>query len=301
MCANVAAASDNRDARAVRAALAFPDPGYPYPVNDAASPDRRVARTGPADRAIEVGARALVGTAILAAGYRAVFGSRSQAFGPFPYRGDTADRVVALTFDDGPNEPHTSTLLDVLASRSVHATFFQVGRCADRFPAVTQRVVRDGHVLANHSLDHSMRSYLTDPSQRHQIDAAQTVLHDISGRWPALYRPPWLCHPPYVLRSVRARRLQVVSGTFGSPLELIQPPARVLAAGAARRARSGSMLILHDGREARGGNRAETVTAVGPLIDRLRARGYRFTTVDQLLGVEPYLDAERAPTPVGGG
>jgi peptidoglycan/xylan/chitin deacetylase (PgdA/CDA1 family) len=289
--------------------LASTDGGYPYPVSDADSHDRRVVRTGPSRRPVDVAVRALVGTAVLAAGYRAVFGSRSQAFGPFPYCGDApatdGDKVVALTFDDGPNEPHTSRLLDVLAARSVHATFFQVGRCAERFPAVTQRVVGDGHVLANHSLDHSMRSYLSDPTQRHQIDAAQNVLHDISGMWPALYRPPWLCHPPSVLRSVRRRRMQVVSGTFGSPLELLQPPARVLTAGAATRARPGSMLILHDGREARGGNRAETVASVGPLIDRLRACGYRFTTVDHLLGVAPYLDVEqsrggRAMTTAGG-
>jgi peptidoglycan/xylan/chitin deacetylase (PgdA/CDA1 family) len=244
--------------------------------------------------------RALAGTAVLGAGYRTFFGSRSQAFGPFPYRGDTADTVVALTFDDGPNEPHTSRLLDILAGRSVHATFFQVGRCAERFPATTQRVVREGHVLANHSLDHSLRTYLTDPPQCRQIEAAQTVLHDISGVWPALYRPPWLCHPTAVLRSIRDRRMQVVSGTFGSPLEVFQPPARMLVAGAVKRARPGSMLILHDGREARGGNRAETVAAVGPLIDRLRARGYRFTTVDDLLGVPPYLDPDLVVTGVTG-
>jgi peptidoglycan/xylan/chitin deacetylase (PgdA/CDA1 family) len=229
-------------------------------------------------------------------GYRLLFGSRSQSFGPFPFQAPQSDGAarppeVALTFDDGPNEPYTSRLLDTLADRQVAATFFQVGRCALRYPAVTRRVVADGHVLANHSFSHSFSSYATQPRQRWEIDRTQELLHDLTGVRPALYRPPWLCHPPWVLASVRSRGLQVVSGTFGHPLEVFQPPAAMLAAGAARRARPGAILILHDGREARGGPRSQTVATVGPLIDRLRDRGYTFTTVDRLLGVDPYLRA----------
>ena len=224
-------------------------------------------------------------------GYRLVFGSRSQAFGAFPFEGDGRRREIALTFDDGPNEPYTSRLLDTLDDRDVPGTFFQVGRCAERFPATTRRVVESGHVLANHSFSHSFTSYATQPRQGLEIERTQQALHDIAGVWPALYRPPWLCHLPWVLSSVRAHRLQVVSGTFGHPLEVLQPPAETMATGAARRARRGSILILHDGREARGGPRGESVGAVGPLIDRLRDDGYTFTTADQLLGVPAYQDA----------
>lgn len=222
------------------------------------------------------------------------FGPRIQAFGSFPYQGNPPpggrrQPVVALTFDDGPNEPYTSDLLDTLDDREVKATFFQVGRCAERYPEVTRRVVGSGHVLGNHSLSHSFGRYLSQPRQRLEIDSAQDVLHGIAGVRPALYRPPWLCHWPWVLKSIRSSHLQVVSGTFGHPLEIFQPPASILAAGAARRTGPGSILILHDGREARGGPRAQSVAAVGPLIDRLRGQGYAFTTVDQLLGVRPYL------------
>ena len=256
--------------------------------------------------------------AALGVAYWAGFGSRSQVFGPFPYQREPRteqpvlastdgpaddpaaddpaadddaddDKVVALSFDDGPNEPYTSRLLDVLDARDVRATFFQVGRCAERFPSATRRVVETGHVLANHSLNHSFRSYLRDPGQGAEIARGQEALHRVSGVAPALYRPPWLCHWPWVLRTVQRARLQVVSGTFGHPLEVFQPPAALMAAGAARRTRPGSILIMHDGREARGGPRQQSVSAVGPLIDRLRDRGYSFTTVDRLLGVQPYL------------
>ncbi len=233
-------------------------------------------------------AGAVASMASLAGLYRAGFGSRSQRFGPFPYRGNTDEPVVALTFDDGPNEPWTSRLLDVLGGRGVPATFFQVGRCAERQPDVTRRVLAEGHVLGNHSLSHSFGRYLSQPRQIGEILGGQRVLQAVAGVTPLLYRPPWLCHWPWVLGGVAAAGCTVVSGTFGHPLELAQPAAARLADGAARRAAPGAMLILHDGREARGGRRAQTVGAVGLLIDRLRARGYRFTTVDRLLGVPAY-------------
>ncbi len=227
--------------------------------------------------------------AVVTLGAWSAFGSRSQLYGRFPYRGTTTARTVALTFDDGPNEPYTSQLLDTLDQRDVRATFFQVGRCAERFPSTTRRVVDSGHVLGNHSFSHSFRSYVREPRQRDEIERTQEALHRIAGVVPGLYRPPWLCHWPWVLNTVTSQQLQVVSGTFGHPLEVFQPPREWMAAGALRRTEPGSMLIFHDGREARGGPRAESVGAVGPLIDRLRDQGYTFTTVDHMLGVPAYL------------
>jgi peptidoglycan-N-acetylglucosamine deacetylase len=234
-------------------------------------------------------AGAVASMALLALTYRLGFGSSSQVCGPFPYQGATSERVVALTFDDGPNEPWTSRLLDVLAHRDVPATFFQVGRCAQRHPDVTRRVLAEGHVLGNHSLSHAFRRYLTQPGQEEEIRRGQEALHAIGGVVPLLYRPPWLCHPPWVLRGVARSGSSPVSGTFAAQLEVLQPAAHRLTDAALARARPGAVLILHDGREARGGDRSQTVAAVGPLVDRLRTRGYRFTTVDRLLGVRPYL------------
>ena len=227
--------------------------------------------------------------AIAGLGYVTAFRPRSQIFGPFPFEGETVDPVIALTFDDGPNEPYTSRLLAVLADRNVRATFFMVGRCAERYPATVRDVVQAGHVLGNHSYSHSFSRYLTMPTQRTEIQHGQDCLGAIADVRPGLYRPPWLCHWPWVLASVHAAGLQPVSGLFGHPLEVFQPPADHIAAAAARVARPGGILIFHDGLEARGGVRGQTVAAVGPLIDTLRERGYRFATIDELLGVPPYL------------
>jgi peptidoglycan/xylan/chitin deacetylase (PgdA/CDA1 family) len=227
----------------------------------------------------------------VAAALRAGLGPTSQLFGAFPYRGDTTAPTVALTFDDGPNEPYTSQVLDTLADRGVPATFFQVGRCARRHPGATRRVVAEGHVLGNHSESHTFSRYASDPTQRRELERGRATLREVSGRTPLLYRPPWLCHWPWVLRGIARTGSQVVSGTFAHPLEVLQPRPEVLVAGALARVRPGTILILHDGREARGGFRGSSAAAVGPLVDRLRERGYSFTTVDRLLGVAAYAPA----------
>jgi peptidoglycan/xylan/chitin deacetylase (PgdA/CDA1 family) len=222
-------------------------------------------------------------------GYWTAYRPTSQTFGPFPYQAEVSEPLVALTFDDGPNEPYTSRLLDVLDERGVRATFFQVGRCAERFPSTSRRVVESGHVLGNHSYSHQFGNYLREPSQRREIERSQQALAAVTGVVPALYRPPWLCHWPWVLGSIRDHGLQVVSGLFGHPLEIIQPPATMMAASAAKITKPGSIVIFHDGFDARGGRRNQSVAAIGPLIDMLAGRGYRFVTVDQLLGVPAYL------------
>ena len=242
-----------------------------------------MSRVGTAVRAAGVGFSALS-----AAAYWTGFRPRSQLFGSFPYEAETEEKVVALSFDDGPNEPYTSRLLDTLDAYEVRATFFQVGRCAQRFPSATRRVVQSGHVLGNHSYSHSFTRYLKQPRQEVEIIRSQEIFYSITGVTPALYRPPWLCHWPWVMSTLRQHGLQVISGTFAHPLEIFQPAATKLTDSAARLARPGTILIFHDGREARGGPRDQSVAAIGPLIERLTDRGYRFTTVDQLLGISAY-------------
>lgn len=195
---------------------------------------------------------------------------------------------MALTFDDGPNEPYTSLLLDVLDERGVPATFFQVGKCVERHPDVSARMIQAGHVIGNHSYHHQIHRYLVEPSLRSEIRRAQGVLEEAIGRSPALFRPPWLCRLPALMTEVARQGLRPVSGTFAHPLEVAQIPAWRIARRAVRLARPGSILIFHDGFDARGGTRAQSVEAARLVVDTLTGRGYRFTTVDGLLRLPAY-------------
>jgi peptidoglycan/xylan/chitin deacetylase (PgdA/CDA1 family) len=219
----------------------------------------------------------------------------SQLFGRYPYRGepnraDEADRVVALTLDDGPNEPYTSQIADYLDSRGIRATFFQVGRCVERFPATTVRIAAAGHVVGNHSLTHRFTTYLRPRAFEREIDRTQDLLHERLGRTPVLVRSPWLWRQPILLRMLRRRRLEPVAGVFCHPLEVFHRDGAAMARRAVAQTKPGTILIFHDGFDGRGGDRSQTVKAVRLTVESLLAQGYRFVTVDELLHVPAYRD-----------
>jgi peptidoglycan/xylan/chitin deacetylase (PgdA/CDA1 family) len=214
---------------------------------------------------------------------------QSQVFGRYPYRSRPPDRVVALTFDDGPNEPYTSEIADFLESRGIRGTFFQVGRCVQRYPAATDRIAAAGHVIGNHSLTHRFTTYLRPGAFRREVDRTQDVLRERLGRTPALARTPWLWRQPALLRMLRQRHLEPVAGVFGHPLEVFHRDGAAMARRAIAQTRPGTILIFHDGFDGRVGDRTQTVRAVRLTVDALIERGYRFVTVDELLGVPAYL------------
>jgi peptidoglycan-N-acetylglucosamine deacetylase len=226
----------------------------------------------------------VAGVAIAGLGlvYFLFFSPASQVLGHFPSRVRTERRVVALTFDDGPNEPYTTQLLDILKAHGVTATFFVVGRCVERAPAVVRRIASEGHNVGNHSYHHSFRRYFTQPSFREEIERTQGVLADTLEVRPTLFRPPWLFRQPWLLATLERAGLTPVSGEFGDELEPFQPSAERMVRRALSKVRPGAILIFHDGVEARGGDRTQTVRAIALLIPELRARGYSFATVEDL-------------------
>lgn len=235
---------------------------------------------------------AATGAGLAGAAYWTLMSPYSQALGAFPYRahaGRTDEtETVALTFDDGPNEPYTSQIAALLEDRAIAATFFQVGRCVQRHPEVTRALEGAGHVIGNHSYSHSFGRCWDRGSVADEIARAQGVFTDVLGTQPALYRPPWLARTPALFDVLRKRSLQAVSGEFCHAFEVAQPSPRSIARRALAKVRPGAIIIFHDGYDAKGGNRASTVAAVEIVADRLLAAGYRFTTVDRLLGVPAY-------------
>ncbi|MFN8110115.1 MAG: polysaccharide deacetylase family protein [Thermoleophilia bacterium] len=213
----------------------------------------------------------------------------SQLGARFPYRVRGGGRVVALTFDDGPNPPFTERLADVLADEGVRATFFQVGACVARNPEVTRRLFHDGHLIGNHSMHHRFRDYLRHPGFDRELEDTQDTIRACIGRRPALFRPPWLWRGPLWCGGVRRAGLVPVSGEFCHSGEVLGASGARIARAVLRRARPGLIVIFHDGFNASTADRAATVEAVRLAIPELRRRGYRFVTVDELLGAPGYL------------
>lgn len=225
---------------------------------------------------------------LLCAIYWFFMSSYSQVFGKFPYKARTDKKQIALTFDDGPNEPYTSEIVDYLRSKNIKATFFQVGKCVDRYPEVTKKIFHDGHLIGNHSLSHKYNKYFTEHDFDKEIAESQAIISGVIGKTPACFRPPWLWRYPKLFKTLKKHELNPVSGEFCDVLEVFQPNAKHIARRVLAKAKPGAIIIFHDGIEAKGGNRSQTAGAVKIVVDELLKQNYQFVTVDKLLGIPDY-------------
>jgi peptidoglycan/xylan/chitin deacetylase (PgdA/CDA1 family) len=218
---------------------------------------------------------ALLGAA--AVGLREVVNSSTfQLFGDYVARVDTNDRVVALTFDDGPDPFHTPRVLDVLDQHHVKATFFMMGRNVERYPTVAREVLRRGHEIGNHSYSHPKLILMSPSRVRDEIERTDTLLRGIGVTGEIHFRPPHASKfivLPYVL--LQMRKLSVLGDV--DPKEWKQRPAAVMTESILRQVRPGSIIGLHDPMG------AETLRTLQNILPALAAEGYRFETVSALV------------------
>lgn len=211
----------------------------------------------------------------------AVRGRSSTLLGPSVYRGCRQRQSIALTFDDGPSEG-TNALLDILNHYRTPATFFVCGMNVKRLPGVTRSIAAAGHEIGNHTYSHA-RLYLRSPGFiAAELDAAQSIIADTTGKAPALFRAPfgarWFGLRPAQLR---LNLLGVMWTVLGQDWKL---PADRISRRVLAGAGNGGIVCLHDGRGVRANpDISATLKAVGQLIPVLQSRGFSFETVSQLL------------------
>jgi len=219
------------------------------------------------------------------------FSPTSQVFGKVYYHGNKIQNAIALTFDDGPNDPYTSRILDELKNYNIKATFFIVGQNAEMYPDTARRIVAEGHVLGNHSYSHNANHALTEFGAR-DMRLAQTAIFNVTGVMPDLYRPPHGKHTPWELWLVRKAELLPVNWSV-SPPELRHQSAATLVQEIVSKTKSGSIILLHDGygtlHDSPRADKSITVQVVPLIIKQLQARGFRFVTVPELLNLPAYI------------
>ena len=116
---------------------------------------------------------------------------RVKTIDPLAITGVATDApLVALTFDDGPDPAYTPTVLDILREHRVTATFFMIGRLAAAHPELVQRVLREGHTIANHTADHLWLDRLTEPEVRDQVQRGTSLLSHSGASPNGYFRPP---------------------------------------------------------------------------------------------------------------
>lgn len=198
---------------------------------------------------------------------------------PFISSGPTDRRVIALTFDDGPWYD-TPKFLNVLERKHVPATFFQIGRQIAQYgPAVDRRMLADGDVIGDHTWNH-VDVAGDGPRATQEITSTAAAIRRLTGFQPCLFRAPGGAVSSALIGDARGLGFLTV-GWNVDPRDWAMPGAGAIYGNVVANARNGAIIIQHDG----GGNRSETLAALPAEIDTLRARGFTFVTIPQLLGL----------------
>jgi peptidoglycan-N-acetylglucosamine deacetylase len=192
-------------------------------------------------------------------------------------------KKIALTYDDGPNDPHTLRLLDVLAKHGVHATFFLIGRYVRQRPDIAREITKAGHVIGNHTFTHPVLSLKSSGEIRKQLVDCRNTLQDAISQHSNLFRPPFGARRPAVLHIARELNLQPVMWNV-TGYDWNAPPAATIEQKCVPQIRGGDVILLHDGgHKQMGADRSQTVLATDHLISRYKSEAYDFVTIPQML------------------
>jgi peptidoglycan-N-acetylglucosamine deacetylase len=190
------------------------------------------------------------------------------------------DKIVALTFDDGPWPKYTEQILNILKENNVKGTFFVIGRNMKNFPEIGKRIVTDGHTIANHTWHHWYHR-LNPKTAAYEIDATEEIIYKTTGVRTNLFRPPGGVLGNGPAAYARSKKYSVIMWSADSH-DYKRPPAPRLLSNVMRDAKPGGIVLMHDG----GGVRDSTVKALPAMIDKFRNSGYRFVTMPEMLEIE---------------
>jgi len=198
---------------------------------------------------------------------------------------------IAMTFDDGPSATLTPKLLDILAAHHIKATFFVLGEMVAEHPEILARAAREGHEIASHSWSHPNLAKMSQEGVRSQLQRTDDEIKSATGKRPTLFRPPY--------GSITEREKRWIHDEFGydiilwdvDPLDWKRPGPAVVRNRILKETRPGSIVLSHD-------IHPGTIEAMSSTFDELQAKGFKFVTVSELLGmatpVTPHPKAEPA-------
>jgi len=216
------------------------------------------------------------------------------AYTPFVKEGGDRGRNVALTFDDGPG-PYTPGVLGVLERFHVHATFFVIGRMLQYFSASTERELKDGDVIGDHTETHPEMATLSAHDQHEELFEQIARIELLGGPRPVLFRPPYGSYDTTTMRELHALHLLMVLWSVDTQ-DYLQPGVSAIVQRALAGAHPGAIILMHDA----GGTRTQTIAALPTIIRRLRARGFHLVTVPQLLQDDPPPPGQPLPSNLSG-
>lgn len=215
----------------------------------------------------------------------------ATVFGAAVKHGPTNEKLIALTFDDGPYGEATAKILDILDARKTKATFFLVGKNALKYPDLVKREAAAGHLLGNHTYDHSRLLSLQSPKKvaANILQADQAISGVSGGLHPRYFRPPYGLKSPLMLSELRHLGYQVILWNDATDDYDQDQSAEAITKHIVKKLKPGAIVDLHDGRDVQiNYPRDNLIKALPMILDKITQLGYTPVTLDVLLGMKPY-------------
>jgi peptidoglycan/xylan/chitin deacetylase (PgdA/CDA1 family) len=190
-------------------------------------------------------------------------------------------KVIALTIDDGPWEPTTTQMLDILKQNNIKATFFWVGKAVQDHPQIAQQVVAEGHAIGNHTWSHRYQRF-SPAAAKDEIERTAKIIQQTTGVKTSLFRPPGGYLNNGLAAYAKSQKYSVLMWSQTSADTDPRAKYQVFVKNVLRDAQPGGIVLMHDG----GGDRSRTVKALPEIIQGLKQKGYRFVTIPELLAQE---------------
>jgi len=212
----------------------------------------------------------------------------SPLFGRVLGRGSKRERVLYLTFDDGPRPSVTASILETLARERVPAAFFLVGAAVRLHPEMARRVAAAGHEIGNHTRSHRKLHRLGPSAVRAELTGGHKDIVEITGEIPRAFRAPHGYRNPFVTRVANKLRYHTIGWTYGV-WDSDRPPAEEIRRRVRVKLKPGAIILLHDGDgydpagTTERGDRSNTAAALPGIIADGRAAGYEFRSLGDLL------------------
>ena len=209
---------------------------------------------------------------------------RSWLYGPVFWHARTEERIIALTFDDGPCHPYTNQLMEVLDREGIRATFFMPGHNVRREPRLAAEVA-SLHAVGNHTFTHPHLTWSRTRKVREELERGQEAIQGATGILPTIFRVPHGWYGPQVISTAAELGLRCV-GWSVMAWDWNRPPSDTIRRRILRGAGPGGITLLHDGQDTDAfpeADRSRTVAAVPQIIRTLKDSGYSFATVPELM------------------
>ena len=212
--------------------------------------------------------------------YYLTYAVRSQILGETVWCGNANDRSVALTFDDGPS-PDTLKILEILRLAGLKATFFVVGKEAEKYPEIVKKIVEDGHEIGNHSYSHPIYLFCTPEKLRRELEKTQEIIKTAVGFAPKLARPPCGVRTPTYFKTAENLGLTTIQWSDAG-FDWKKISAEKICENILKTVQSDSIILLHDSDSRYKYNRDATINALPLILDGLKKKNLRVVPLSEL-------------------